>query len=319
MRFNEDKEPSYLGWLFFISIALHILASLAVSVMSQKGIELPVEASLVLSELTILVPTLIYILAGNLGFKSELGFRAIKPATFFMSLLLTAVVTPIATLFNIISQFFVSNTMVEMSDTLVSGSGIAVLLLGSVYGPVCEELTFRSVFARRYERYAGPMGAALISAALFALAHMNLNQAMYAFVLGWIFAVVNKAARSVYPSMIMHICINFGNLAMLLAASKAAEVIGATSLAESAESVRNSNVLYAMASVFLILAAICAAIAIPCIVFIAKHEGGLDGLLDMFRVKHEQKNWLRVSTVLGIVLVLVIMFGLGSFLKVAGQ
>ena len=319
MRFNEDKEPSYLGWLFFISITLHIVASLGVLLLSQKGIELPVEVNLILSELIILVPTLIYILAGNLGFKSELGFRAIKPATFFMCILLTAVISPIGTLFNIISQFFVSNRMVEMSDTIVTGSGIAVLLLGAVYGPFCEELTFRAVFARRYEKYAGPMGAAMISAVLFALMHMNLNQAMYTFVLGWIFAVVNKAARSVYPSMIMHFTINFVNLFMLLAASKAAQTLGAAGLAESAESFRNSDGIYMMAAVFLILAVICAAIAIPCIAFIAKHEDGFDGLVDMFKEKHEKKQWLRVSTVLGIALVLIVMFGLNTVIKFTGQ
>ena len=316
MRFDEKKEPSYLGWLFFISMALQVILSAVVSLLGQKGIELPVELSLILSEMTILIPTLIYILAGNLSFKEDLGFRAVRPGTVIMSLVLVILVTPVATFFNVLSQLFVNNTMVEMSDTLTSGSSVAVVLLGAVYAPFCEELMFRSVFARRYELYAGPMTAAFISALYFALAHMNINQAMYTFALGWIFAVVNKAARSVVPSMIIHACINFGNLLMLFVMSFVYEKLGVNmNMAASAEAARNSDVIYPVVATFLVLAIICSAVAIPCVVFIAKHEGGHEVLHEVFSKRAGKKKWICFSSVLGIVFVLFIMFGLKPVLS----
>ena len=319
MRFDEEKEPSYLGWLFLISMILQVLLSLFASLLDQKGITFPVELALVVSEFTILAPTLVYILAGNLRFKEDLGFRPVKIGTVIMSLVLVVFVTPIASFFNVLSQLFVSNTMVQVSDTLTEGSSVAVILLGSVYGPFCEELTFRSVFAGRYEKYTGPMTAAVVSALYFALAHMNVNQAMYAFALGWIFAVINRAARSVYPSLIIHACINFGNLLMLFVTSFMYKKLGIDmDLAQSSEAARNSEVIYTMVALFLVIAIVCTAIAIPCVVFIAKHEGGHEVLYEMFTKKHDKKKWLCFPAVLGIALVLFVMFGLKPVLAAFG-
>ncbi len=292
-------------------MVIHVTGSLLMSSIGQVFPNFPVELTLVFSELTILIPSIIYILIKNLSIKEDLGFRPIKAGSVLMCLLLSILVTPIASFINVLSQLFVSNTMVGMSDELLGGSGIAVWILASLYGPFCEEFLFRAIFSNRYEKYVGPVRAGLISAFFFAIAHMNINQAAYAFVLGVIFSIINKAAGSVYPSMIVHACINGGNMLLLFVMSAAAKSLGGqVDIVASAEAARVGNTIYFLLGITFIAATVCALIAIPCVVWLSKHEERFEGLLDMFTKKHESARWLTLPALLAIIFVLFIMFGL---------
>ncbi len=299
-----------LGLLFLISMVLHVAASALINVLESRGFVFPTEVMLIISELTMLVPSVVYILIKNLSFRDDLGFRPVRAGTFFMCILLAVLVTPVASLANVLSQLFVSNHMVQASDELLGASGVALIVLGALYGPFCEEFLFRSVFFNGYEKITGPMRAAFISAFLFALAHMNFNQAAYAFVLGFIFAVVNKAAGSVYPSLIIHVCINGWNLIALLVTSAVSEMLGEEAdLASAAEAARQSDFLYYMIGVSLVAAIICTAISIPCIVWVSKHEGRFNDLYDMFAVRHARGRWITIPMALAICFVLLLMIG----------
>ncbi len=312
---GTKKEAFSLGLLFLIAMVLHVLQSVAFGLVGQKGIDVPIEIILVFSEISILLPTLVYVLVKKLSFREDLGFCRIRPGTFFMCILLTALIMPIAAFSNVLSQLFVSNTMVQMSDELLGGSNAAVLFLGSIYGPLCEEFFCRAVFFRRYETIAGPLRAGFISAMLFALAHMNVNQAVYTFVLGFIFAVVNKAAGSVYPSVIIHICINGFNILLLMMATSLSSALGEdTDIAAAAEAARSSDYIYYLIGVTFVIGIICALIAIPCIVFVAKHEENMDDFLKMFTAKFPRNRWLSVPLIIGILFVLFMMFGLEPLL-----
>ena len=301
-------------------MAVHFLLSVSVSLLAGKGFTFPVEISLIASEMTILVPSVIYILAKKLSFADDLGFRRIKPGTVIMSILLSCLAAPITSFVNVLSQLFVSNTMVQMSDTLLGGSGAWLMILGALYGPFCEEFVFRGVFFNRYEKYAGPMRAGLISSLFFALAHMNVNQAGYAFVLGMMFSVINKAAGSVFPSIIMHVCINGANLLLMIIASSMYAALGMEAdFAASAEAARTSDVIYVMIGATLVVAIICALVSIPCIIWISKHENNHDEFYDMFTKRHPRVMWLTFPTVLGILFVLIIMFGMDPLLKLFGK
>ena len=306
------SELSSLGWLFLITILLHVIASLAAGILAQKGIDLPVELALIFSEFSILVPSILYILVKNLGLRRDLGFRPIKAGTFLMCILLSFLVSPMASFVNVVTQLFVENTMLKMSDSLLGGSHIAVILLGALYGPLCEELTFRGVFFRRYTLYTGPMRAALISALLFGLAHLNINQAAYAFVLGFVFSVINVAADSIYPSMIIHACINGSNLLFMFALDAISSSYGVDNGLESTAA--STDVLYVMMGVTLVAAMVCTLLVIPCVIWISKHEGCQKGLRDMFCNSHPGVRWLTFSTVIAVLFVVFIMFGLNPLL-----
>lgn len=319
---NLQKKSNSIGYVFLSVVILYIITSLSLNLLDSKNIELPTALTLILSELIILVPGLVYVIKYRLGFE-ELGFRKIKAGTVFMTILLSFLVMPVVSFVNILTQFFVSNTMVQASDSLLEGNQLFVLFLAGIYGPLCEEFVFRSVIANGYGRISTALKAAIASALLFGLMHMNLNQACYAFVLGVIFVIVNKASNSVITSMIIHIVINTSNMAMLIVTSAVYSAMG-INLAESTESIRTTDTIYTMAGIYFVLAIIFGAICIPCIVFIAKHEGNFEELVSMFMRKEKAQDenspklLLNIPIIISVALCLFTMFGLPMLLTALG-
>jgi len=91
-----------------------------------------------------------------------------------------------------------------------------LLFLGPVVvAPIVEELLFRGFFFTGFRSYIGPIGAAIISALLFSLAHSFLvfspfsiqlspSQALGAFTGGLVYAGLRHDSDSVFPSMLAH-------------------------------------------------------------------------------------------------------------------
>ena len=70
-----------------------------------------------------------------------------------------------------------------------------------------DEFIFRGLIFNGYKR-RNPFMAILLSAALFGLIHMNINQFSYAFVIGVIFGFMVYATGSLLPSILSHFIIN---------------------------------------------------------------------------------------------------------------
>lgn len=90
-----------------------------------------------------------------------------------------------------------------MSDISIFMFIYAVLL-----APICEELIFRGVTLRCFEKSLPFWLANLFQAALFGAFHMNWVQGLYAFVLGIILGIVCECGGSIYYSMLMHFLFN---------------------------------------------------------------------------------------------------------------
>ena len=105
------------------------------------------------------------------------------------------------------------------------GSGSANLqpvflpLGAAVYGlltPLIEEAVYRGIVFYRLRRGFPPSAAAVISSALFGAAHGNVPQAVYAFVMGLVFALAYELTRSFEVPFLLH---SLCNLAVLSAGS----------------------------------------------------------------------------------------------------
>ena len=91
-----------------------------------------------------------------------------------------------------------------------------VLLGGCILGPLCEELLFRGLLAKRLARY-GQKPAALVSALLFGLYHANLSQFCYAFLLGLLLAYAMFYTGKLKTSVLLHILFNlYGSFIVFL-------------------------------------------------------------------------------------------------------
>lgn len=82
------------------------------------------------------------------------------------------------------------------------------LLVGGLVAPIAEEAFFRGYLFAGLRHHFGRAPAYLLSAALFALAHILPTSWPPIFVLGLLFAVLYEQTGSIWPAVIMHGSIN---------------------------------------------------------------------------------------------------------------
>lgn len=104
-----------------------------------------------------------------------------------------------------------------MPEFLSKSSDLLPLFLAAgLCIPLAEEIAFRGLLLRGLERARGPVPAALISSALFALAHGSPLQVLAIFPLAWVMARAVQYSGSLWTSVGMHMLNN--SLAVLLGA-----------------------------------------------------------------------------------------------------
>ena len=98
-------------------------------------------------------------------------------------------------------------TLKKSLELLMDGPLWAALLSVSVFAPLFEEWLCRGLALRGLMKRMNPTGAILVSAAFFAILHMNPWQAIPAFLLGILFGYVYYRTGSLKLTMLMH-CVN---------------------------------------------------------------------------------------------------------------
>lgn len=97
-----------------------------------------------------------------------------------------------------------------INDILTKMMTNPIGLLGAcLLGPLAEEMIFRGAIERRLlEKNWDPWFAIVISALLFAVAHMNFAQGFTALVIGIFMGWVYYRTRSIWPTVIIHVVNN---------------------------------------------------------------------------------------------------------------
>lgn len=282
---NKQKEANYLGIVFIGVIVAELLASTLLGVLTRAGVELPTICHTIIAELAILLPVFIFIKIKKEKFFGSFGFHKIKVSTFFLTILLAIVTAPIGYFANVVSQFFVPNTMVQLADGLAESSVLGTMITTAVVAPLVEEMVLRGFFFKRLNKLTSVVVAAAISGLLFGLVHLNLNQFCYAFALGFIFAIANFASGSLWTSIIMHAWFNFWNISLMLFMNWAYKM-NDMNLSDAAENVRaNSSQMYITAIVLFFIAIGCAFLVKLILRAIAKRQGNLEAFDRVFNKK----------------------------------
>jgi uncharacterized protein len=89
----------------------------------------------------------------------------------------------------------------------ILGAALACVAL-AVVGPVVEELLFRGLLTAAFRRRFGPMRTALVTAAVFALAHVLPRVIPPVFILGLALALVYERTGSALPGILVHCLYN---------------------------------------------------------------------------------------------------------------
>jgi membrane protease YdiL (CAAX protease family) len=97
----------------------------------------------------------------------------------------------------------------QMIDLATGGQGIlATIFLANIVAPLTEELLFRGLILRGFLQTYSSRRSIFLSAALFALFHLNPWQAIGAFILGGVFGWWYVHTRSLLPCLLGHAAFN---------------------------------------------------------------------------------------------------------------
>ncbi|MBQ7557338.1 MAG: CPBP family intramembrane metalloprotease, partial [Lachnospiraceae bacterium] len=174
----------------------------------------------VITELVLLIPAFVFLFIGKrqsgLSIPEQTGIRRVRPLPVFLSLVYLLLLSPITTLANMISMLFTENTVDNMSEEILKLPVWASILMIGVAGPIVEEFVFRGASLHAYRRDR-PRGYApvILSSLVFALIHMNLNQAVYAMIIGIGFGLLCEATGSLLYPMLCHMAFNSVETVML--------------------------------------------------------------------------------------------------------
>lgn len=170
---------------------------------------------LVLSQGVLLVPAVVFLIIS----RTKLDFishKKQKICTPVLAMAYTALCMPVIMLANLVSMLFVENEVSNLTGLLIDVPGWQILLLIGILGPINEEFIFRGIIYHSYRKEAGVFAGMLLSAFLFGLMHLNLNQMSYAILVGILTVLLIEATGSILNSMIFHICVNTYNVIIMI-------------------------------------------------------------------------------------------------------
>ncbi len=176
-----------------------------------KNLNLPVDAGLLLifGEAVLLLPAWYFTVYKYGATWADLGLTGFRPLAVGMGCGLML----LSLFFNLVyaSLLGVFNLQMQPDISLIfegTDYPLVVLLGGAIMAPLVEEIFFRGfVFAGLRGRW-GWQKAALVSAGLFALAHIIPTSWAPIFILGLIFAFLYQLSGSIWPAILMHMLTN---------------------------------------------------------------------------------------------------------------
>lgn len=192
---------------------------------------------LILPELILLLPSVLYMAFLKDDSVGDVGVTKVSPLTTFLTVIFTFCIIPLVSLINMLSSFFVENSVDATLSRTVQGNPLLINLILIAFIPaVVEEIIFRGLIFNGYKK-RNPLKAALLSAVLFGLIHMNINQFSYAFVIGIIFAFLVYVTGSIIPTIIAHFVVNGTSvvLAHILAAIQESQVAADTVIGQATD------------------------------------------------------------------------------------
>ena len=256
---------------------------------------------LVLSELIMILPCLIAFFLCREPFGQTFGIRKIHPATVPLCIVFTWTLLPLVSCFNIFTQYFTENETTQIMEELSEIPFPLLALFTAVIAPICEEWTFRGILYTGFRKNGSALQAIVITAVLFGLFHMNLNQMLFATILGLFFAVLREVTGSILPSVVCHMTVNGGTT--LLQLFEPEELTGM--LEESSQQI-TPQMISDVLSLFIVVAALATPLALGLLIKIAKTEKAVARFENIATGRRtERGKVMGIPLVIGIVICMI--------------
>ncbi len=279
-----------------------ILATLAYSLvytmwLLRTGIGMPIMLNNIISESMILIPSLAAVMycGDNLG--QMVPFKPVKISTVLLTVVYMLLLFPLVAFVNSVSMFFVDNTVMGLSDSILSMPMWQMLLTIGVFAPFVEEFVFRGVILHSYQRTGKIVGSIILSAVLFGMMHLNFNQFAYATVMGIMFAILVNASGSVLTSFIAHAVFNSIEVVMMYATS---DILGEAS--DYLDSVGGAKQMLLTTAILLVVSIISTAIALCVVVKISDIEGRSAFFTGILKRKKKPGTLITIPLIIAMVI-----------------
>ena len=102
----------------------------------------------------------------------------------------------------------------EVLKNTLNNSIILQLLVIGLLTPVLEEMLFRGIVYKRLKTYYDVTIAAYIAAIIFGIAHFNLVQGLYAFIMGIVLTYLYEKSGNLVTAISMHCAANIATVLM---------------------------------------------------------------------------------------------------------
>lgn len=209
MEKRRTAEIEIANWLLLITLGSYLTGGVLASRVFDDFVW-----QIVVTQIFVLLPTAVYYLCvvkkGERAIRIREDLR-LKPIR-FRTLLLVAIemlfLAPVLTFVNLVSQLLSNYVAAETIIGEISSEPFLVsFAVVAVLPAFTEELVYRGMLFGGYRRRSVFVGA-VVSGLVFGMMHGNLNQLMYAFVMGVVFAFVDEVTGSTVSSMVMHLLVN---------------------------------------------------------------------------------------------------------------
>lgn len=292
------------GWVFLWMNIAYISASVLVSLFFP---ELSVGALALLSELSLLIPALCLLSKARVQIPQQLHLKGIRLSTIPMILVYHICCYPVIIAMNALTTAISDNTALDITDQFGGESFFAMWLFIGLIGPVVEEFVFRGIILGGFRTTGRIFTAILLSALLFALAHMNINQFSYTICAGIFWGLLVEATGSIIASMLCHISMNSISVILVFMLDdnleKIDELMG-TGAEESAITYLITGIMFLVISVFTTM------LAMLMLKVIALNEGRTGCFENIFRKKSRAERFgslFSVPLIAGICLSAIMM------------
>lgn len=175
----------------------------------------------------VLLPVLVFLLAGRYNLKDTLKLRKTRPIHYLIVVFLMLFGMPVVGVLNaavlvIIRLIFGRNLPIPQIDIPdVPTLFIAILVIGAS-AAICEETLFRGMISKGYEKL-GVAGSLALTSVLFGILHRDIQKFVSTILLGALIGFIVYRTKSIYTGMAAHFTNNTVAVLLTYASTKMTE------------------------------------------------------------------------------------------------
>lgn len=154
-----------------------------------------------------IIPAFIYLKVTKSNIKETLRLNKLPLTDIGIVLIIAFLTYPIMGACSNISSLFFNNNIGEYMTSISDTPILVMILLFGVMPAITEEINLRGIMLSGYDNVS-PFKASLMVGLFFGIFHLDLQQFLYAAVLGFIMAYVVRVTNSIFSSVLIHFVVN---------------------------------------------------------------------------------------------------------------